>query len=230
MKGKKMKMNNTKMPQNLKDLESQHLGSDTAWLLAQQDIITSSLMVEDVEPLEKLPEEVFEEYFLDYFRNSARNPYQDPTLLKKWLELAGGYYNEVLLVNQEGETVAVVPSLAPKTTLNLDAMRESHIGLQGNVFQQENKMMPAVAMNNLRNQFNTEGRSVMPNAEGIEDAQTKWVAIFKYFDDKKAKREQEQKESIDQVGSTISTQPTQDTVYVNPNTLLDDDLGISYDD
>jgi len=63
-------------------------------------------LVADV-PNAVLPEDVFVRYFLDYFKN----PMEDSHLLYKWIELAGGHYNEVDLIDNNGDVVITVPGL-----------------------------------------------------------------------------------------------------------------------
>jgi len=59
-----------------------------------------------------LPEAVFVEYFLDYLRNPSVQP--ESTLMGKWIELAGGPYNEVDIINQEAAVLFTVPGVFAK--------------------------------------------------------------------------------------------------------------------
>jgi len=69
---------------------------------------------------EVLPEDIFVEYFLDYFRDPVSQA--NTTLPSKWLEVSGGPYSEVDILDKTGKVIYTVPSLFISATIDPEIM------------------------------------------------------------------------------------------------------------
>ena len=115
----------------LEDLRKQFMDRETEQLRGMQEEMYESMMSnENVYYRNQLPVEIFEQVFLNYFRNINNNQEGDH-LLKKWLEISGGYYNEVDLIDSYGNIVLVVPALTPKPEVNIADLSKHYITNMG---------------------------------------------------------------------------------------------------
>lgn len=71
---------------------------------------------------EVLPESVFKEYFLDFFLHPEN--YRESPLGYKWIELAGGPYNEVDIIDERGNFIFTAPSLCVAPALNSEGIHK----------------------------------------------------------------------------------------------------------
>lgn len=96
-------------------------------------------------PVAVIPEMVFKEYFLDYFKGVDRDA-NSPVLLK-WLELAGGPYNEVMVIDDKtGEALYKVPAVYAKPIV-------------------DTKQLADVSFNNVLSEFNLRSNRI--HADGL---------------------------------------------------------------
>jgi len=94
-------------PNNLADIaetEAKRLETVTNEAIDEIDELLNASIEKAV-----IPEDVFVEYFLDYFRDPAGQ--KNTTLPSKWLEISGGPYNEVDVLDNKGNVAYTVPSL-----------------------------------------------------------------------------------------------------------------------
>lgn len=178
-----MNNNNTT---NLEDLRNQYVNRETEQIKKRQLKIYNDMM-ENNEILfrNSIPIEVFEHVFLNYFRNINNNQDNEDIknndhLLKKWLEIAGSYYNEVDLVNSHGDVVLVVPALTPKPNVNINGLSNHYITNIGEDIINESRYSNIAAENKMREAFITMPHVFM-NDQHLKEAELKWKAIFMYF-------------------------------------------------
>ena len=71
-------------------------------------------------PTAMLLESYFVEYFLDFFASGGHLENEPRPLAMKWIELAGGPYNSVVIVNEYGEPLYTVPGILTRPDINKD--------------------------------------------------------------------------------------------------------------
>ena len=124
-----------------------------------------------------LPEKVFVEYFLDYFKD--REKYADTPLLSKWVELAGGPYREVDIIDDNRNVLYTAPGamMAPMVDYeNLNNIDFSRIASNYNM----KKNITAVQGTNYLNGI----LSMVPNNihTDVNKYINRWIAIFNRYD------------------------------------------------
>jgi hypothetical protein len=79
----------------------------------QVGALANTLYTELVENIKinTIPEIVFKEYFLEYFINVLNGKVEHSPLTLKWLELAGGPYNEVNVIDGNNNVIFTTPGL-----------------------------------------------------------------------------------------------------------------------
>lgn len=164
----------------LEDLRKQFMDRETEQLRGMQEEMYETMMSnENVYYRNQLPVEIFEQVFLNYFRNINNNQEGDH-LLKKWLEISGGYYNEVDLIDSYGNIVLVVPALTPKPDVNIADLSKHYITNMGEDIVNEMRHGKIAAENKMREAF-VSMPHVFNNDNHLKDAELKWRAIFVYF-------------------------------------------------
>lgn len=95
-----------------------------------------------------LPEDVFIEYFLDYFRSPQE--YDSPVLLYKWMELAGGPFGEVDIIDPDGVVLYTVPSIYSTPDIDRSSMDKYRFDEISSKYAMVNKITSAKAADYLR--------------------------------------------------------------------------------
>ena len=141
-----------------------------------------------------LPEEVFVEYFLDYFK-AGGNLDMSSGLSLKWLELSGGPYNEVIIIDVAGNDIFTVPSLYIKPDIDMSKMDGIDISNIASEFKLRENRLPEDGINYLNNQLS--GLDTMVDSNFIKSVNT-WKSIFSRYDNTKTKATSNGKTTVTQ--------------------------------
>lgn len=126
-----------------------------------------------------LPEVVFKEGFLEFFKDVGSHPNKDGLLLK-WLELSGGIYNEVDVVDVKGDVVFTVPGICTPGTINEAISNNVSFGNIVTTFNNKLNRTEAEGINYLNGELN---KLVGIVGEG-KDTTDRWVNVLTRYDDK----------------------------------------------
>lgn len=122
-----------------------------------------------------MPESVFKTFFLDFFYKFANHEVESTTLLK-WIELAGGPYNEIDIVDNNANVLFTVPPVYVKPVfVKADGFNVSELPT---TFEQKNSVSPKSA-NSFLNSKLTEIKSTAV-VDG-NNVQMVWISIFKRY-------------------------------------------------
>lgn len=137
------------MPKEVKNL--QDIADKQSSALAKTASVEINRIHEDLKSSVKkevLPEGVFKEYFLAYFMNPEQH--KDSPLLSKWLELSGGPYNEVdILDDTSGKVLYTVPSIMVRPNVDFKAMAGYNFGHIASTYFMKKNITEAQATNYL---------------------------------------------------------------------------------
>jgi len=150
-------------------------------------------IVTDV-PKAYLPEQVFVEYFLDFFKAGGHSDISTPLSLK-WLEISGGPYNEVTIVDNNSNELYVVPSIYIKPDIDdgkLDSISLNDVSAE---FKLREQRLPADANNYLNNKLNGLEGHVHTN---FDKSVAMWKGIFHRYS---------KKSSVQQVSTGTTSKP-----------------------
>lgn len=126
-----------------------------------------------------IPEIVFKESFLEFFKDVNSHPNSNGLLLK-WLELSGGVYNEVDVVNDKGDTVYTVPGICTPGSINEAIANNTAFDRIVTTFNNKLNRTEAEGVNYL----NAELSKITNIVEEGRDNTQKWVNILTRYDDK----------------------------------------------
>jgi len=124
-----------------------------------------------------IPEMVFIEYFLDFFKYPAKHA--DSPLLSKWIELSGGPYNEVDVVNAEGKIIYTVPGAYMPPVANFEILSNYNFANIASNYQMKKKITSAQATNYISTILSTIPDLLRPNVEMYIN---RWASIFARYD------------------------------------------------
>lgn len=132
-------------------------------------------IVEEIE-VSTLPETVFKEFFLDFFRSAGQMNTEAPLTLK-WVELAGGPYNEVSIVDDNNIELFKVPGLY--STPNSDLVNTDFNKTLGD-FQLRTNRLPVDGLNYLTHKLTGVDASIEFESD---DYVIRWTNIFKRYEE-----------------------------------------------
>jgi len=153
-------------------------------LLQAEEAKAYEIINEIIKPVENkeiaiLPEEIFKEYFLDFFRDPNKD-LNSPILLK-WYEISRGPFNEVTIIDDNGDPLFIVPSVYPKVE-PADALNNISFGEIANTYMMESSRLKAAgeqvlerSLNGMENQLNIK----------LQENVIKWAEIFKRYENPK---------------------------------------------
>jgi len=129
-----------------------------------------------------LPESVFVEYFLDFFKSNGHQDMTTPLSLK-WIELAGGPYNEVTVIDAMANELYTVPSIYSKPNIDADKSNSMNFSNMASEFKLRSNRIVEDGTNYLNNQL-----SGVDNMVGVSDdaSVNTWKAIFQRYDKSKS--------------------------------------------
>jgi len=133
--------------------------------------------IAEAKPNPVLPEAVFVEYFLDYLKNPAAQP--ESTLMSKWIELAGGPYNEVNIIDGSGNVLYAVPGIFAAPNIDYGSLGNYNFSEIAANYNLKKKLTAAQATNYLGSILGGMDSSLHVNAQGII---MRWANIFSRYD------------------------------------------------
>jgi len=136
------------------------------------DVASELLVIENA----KLLESVFVEYFLDHFKSGLSDIHSALTL--KWIELAGSPFNEVDIVNDNGEVIYTVPPLIIRPDIN-DSVENMNFQNIIATYQLKKNNMAALGTNYINGQLNNVGSGIEAPNKNIYTE--RWHNIFKRY-------------------------------------------------
>lgn len=124
-----------------------------------------------------IPEIIFKEHFLEFFYNMTKEQTDSPLALK-WIELAGGAYNEVDVVDENGHVIYSVPSLFTRPAVNDDVLGKMSFSSIAHTFQSKLERTEAEGINYLNRELSSLPKTIDANSEGDVN---RWLNIFQRY-------------------------------------------------
>lgn len=155
----------------------------------------------------RIPEEFFVDNFLEYFKNiKDSKPEQDP-LMQQWLNISGSVYNEVELLDREGNITAVVPPLISKKSMEIDKLENVEFTEMGKHYEIISDNDGIRAYNYVTTELSQLPKCI--NTQTTGDAASRWLRIFERYSRKNVNENNDEIKKI--------------------NKKLKEDFGIDYD-
>jgi len=146
------------------------------------EVANELLLVENA----KLLESVFVEYFLDHFKSGQNDIHSALTL--KWIELAGSPFNEVDIVDDNGNIIYSVPPIMARPNID-EAVENMDFNNIMATYQLKKNNIAALGANYINTQLNNVGKNIKADNKNIYTE--RWLSIFNRYI--------EQEEHIDSV-------------------------------
>ena len=140
-------------------------------LAAAVSAIYQATVINNVTPT--LPEVVFVEYFLDFFKSQMNTPDRD-LKYAKWIELSGSPYNEVSIIDNEGNILYNVPPIYIKPTLD-DSVINTNFSNIANNYMLKHSRLASVGSQYLDGELKKVSDGMKVNNDEIIK---RWNAIF----------------------------------------------------
>lgn len=135
-----------------------------------------------------VPEIIFKEYFLPMFIRFATKKLdknQDDNLLRKWIELAGGPYSEVDVIDSKGNKVYTVPSVYNRNVVNLSSLNGVNFAEMGIRQKQYTDLSPQQGENYAIDMVKSLPKFIN-SAKTQAEEQNRWVEILTRYKDEKS--------------------------------------------
>ena len=158
------------MANSLKEVDSRELSSFI-------DETYTELVVNKVNNI--IPEIVFKEYFLEFFYGMTKGD-NESTLYLKWIELAGGVYNEVDVVDVNGNVIFSVPSIFSRPEVDSDIMTGKNFDKIINTYNLKKARFETEGTNYLLNELSGVNSGVVAGTELTKDG-IRWYNIFNRY-------------------------------------------------
>lgn len=136
-----------------------------------------------------IPEAVFRQFFLltfvRYIKNkgellgTAEEIQQDDYNLRKWLELAGGPYNEVDVIGPDNSVVLTVPSLYLDNTNVVDKLTEFDFVGMVKSYERKSSVLPQIGENDINNRMQHMPKFI--DTSGSSAYVQKWIEVANYY-------------------------------------------------
>jgi hypothetical protein len=121
-----------------------------------------------------LPERIFTEVFLEHFKSGEQMSSNDPLTLK-WLELSGGPYNEVSIIDDKGNQLYTTPGLYSKPVVDTKDTKFSDIiskhNLKSNRMYEDGINYLSAELSNIEKQITNNNK----------EHAMKWDSVFKRY-------------------------------------------------
>jgi hypothetical protein len=155
------------LAKSMKDMETSKLTNLIDGLHNELAIVSNNAVLEII----------FKEYFLDFFFNIGKIEINQ-VLIYKWLELSGGPFREVDIIDNNGAYIMTVPALYERPNIDFDDMNKKDFSNIAANFNLKLNRFHADGINYL----NMELQSV-PASFSKPDITTiaRWKAIFDYY-------------------------------------------------
>lgn len=122
-----------------------------------------------------IPEIVFKEYFLNFFYNMTQGD-TESSLYLKWLELSGGVYNEIDVVDVNGNVIYTVPPIFSRPNVDDDIMKGKNFDKIINMFNLKKARFETEGTNYLLNELSSINNGI--STVGVETDSIRWYNIF----------------------------------------------------
>jgi len=129
-----------------------------------------------------IPYEVFGAYFLDHFKYGGVMDGEAPLTLK-WLELAGGPYNEVDIVDKNGDIIITTPGMFCRPDIN-DEMSNINFNNIMDEYNLRSNRLHSDGVNYVKHSLNGVSGNVVSEHEKFN---FRWEAVFKRYEKKDSK-------------------------------------------
>jgi len=125
-----------------------------------------------------IPEIIFKQYFLDFFFNMNEHP-DSSTLYLKWIELAGGVYNEVDVIDMNGNILFTVPTLYSRPSANESVLKNISFGNIVGTFESKANRLYVDGINYLNRELSSIG-GLLSNTD-TDSNTNKWINVFRRY-------------------------------------------------
>ena len=143
------------------------------------DSIYEELVTEDKRAV--INEAPFKEYFLDYFKSIMVDGGERNSHLElKWMELAGGEYREVDVVDNEGKVLFTVPGINNNKIVQLDELKDISFSNMGYTYNMKADKIQAAGINYLADEFMALPKFLDTTAD-INKIHGRWISIFRRY-------------------------------------------------
>lgn len=133
-------------------------------------------IVEDIANV-TIPYDIFGEYFLDFFKHGGFMDTEAPLTLK-WLELAGGPYSEVDIVDSNNNIVITAPGIFCRPEIDLNVSNLNYNSLMDEYNLRSNRLHS--------DGINYANANLSGISKGIktkhDEFNFRWEAVFKRYD------------------------------------------------
>lgn len=144
------------------------------------DIIRLTNNIEQIAadaPKAVIPEIVFTNYFLNFFFNIATGQGDvNEGLMLKWLELANGWYNEVNVIDTQGNVLFTVPSLYRTNIISHEHLKNVNFTMLGRIYKTRATRTPEEGLNVLYEEFAKLPKCLFPDENN--ELGLIWRSIF----------------------------------------------------
>jgi hypothetical protein len=138
-------------------------------------------LVENVR-VNTIPEIVFKEYFLEHLKSVINGKVEHSPLTLKWLELAGGPYNEVNVIDSNNNVVFTTPGLFSRPEVNSDISKQMNYPEMAAMYIARSNRLEVDGINYLSQELSGLKSLVSSNAHSDY---LKWKLIFDRYNTNK---------------------------------------------
>jgi len=133
-----------------------------------------------------IPEIVFKNHFLEFFYK-FNHEQTNSTLALKWIELAGGAYNEVDVVDNNGHIIYTVPSLFTRPNVDDSILSKMSFSSIAHNFQAKLERTDAEGINYLNRELSSLPNTVSTESDNVVN---RWLNIFQRYSTKQVAQPQ----------------------------------------
>ena len=128
----------------------------------------------------KVPEDVFKQFFLPFFAGEA-DINKSPEVLANWITIAGNGFREVEVVDNSGETVAIVPGV--NSTLSLQTSNSAiNIHEAMRMVEIKGSQIPRRGQDYMIDVFqHKQSEMFSATADSNSETAAKWAKVFQRF-------------------------------------------------
>lgn len=121
-----------------------------------------------------IPEIVFKDKFLDYFENLPEDTSNDPTM-QQWVAFSGGPYNEVDVIDKNGNVIYTVPGVLSKPLVDDKLAKDYRFDNIASKFELKHNRLPEEGARYLEAELSGVPKYIKADTE--TDA-ARWKQIF----------------------------------------------------
>lgn len=178
-----MNNNDNELKKMSNNIKIEHIERATTFI---NDI--SKELNESTEQNAVVPEIVFKEYFLPMFKRFATKKLdknQDDNLLRKWIELAGGPYSEVDVIDTKGNKIFTVPSVYTRNVADISKLDDVNFTDIGIKHEQYKNILPQQGENYANKTIKNLPKFINSSKTHASE-QNRWVEILTKYNGEEA--------------------------------------------